>query len=160
MKRKFRVTCVGYDLCGHQPAFGCLKKPMHTTYKAAALYAQLSAIEDASVLVKSIHQIGEDKPYSIHIKINENGHGEDVRVYYTDELNNEFTYSEYYIEEITKCDNTNTHFLYRGFRIELNLSEKQYYIYSVDGSLINQAINMRACCDIIDTIFVEMLSTY
>lgn len=152
MKRRFRVVCTGYDLAQHEPTSGHLAKPHHKTREQAIVYAQHAAVEDVAFLVDEL----KGSSYNIGLNFNEVD-CDIVTVTYKDEKGTEYVYSEYNVAEITECDNTHTDYMYRGFRFELNLNDKKYCIYDMNNCLINQAMNMRECCDIVDTICAEML---
>lgn len=153
MNRRFRVVCICYDRCEHLPSCGYLEKPMHSTRAAAVNYAEYAAVED---IFAAVNYVREYPKYSLRMDVQRNSDTEVIKVYYTDDTGNEYLDCEYLICEVIERDDTHTNFLYRGFRIELNIADKQYRIYD-DTGLINQAMNMRACCDIVDTICAEML---
>lgn len=152
MKRRFRVVCTGYDLAQHEPSSGYLAKPHHKTREQAIAYAQHVAAEDVAFLVDKL----KGSSYSIGLNFNEVD-CDIVTVTYKDEKGTECVYSEYNVAEITECNNTHTNYMYRGFRFELNLNDKKYCIYNMNNYLINQAMNMRECCNIVDTLCSELL---
>lgn len=152
--KRFRITCTNYGLDGKSPVVEYVMNPMHETRAQAGNYAQYAAVETLHELISA--KAGRDA-YTIRMEVRPNDFNGEVEIYFKDENGSEHLYAAWYVYEIVVRDNTHTNYMYRGYRLELNMSNKLFYIYDNRNSLVEQAHTIRACCDIIDVLMHNAL---